>query len=40
VNRKNTKTTGKHAEVVEKPLFKCISKGLMHITAWYDGTPD
>jgi len=34
VNRKNTKTIGKHGEVVEKPLYKCISEGLMHATAW------
>ena len=26
-------------EVVEKPLFKCINEGLMHVAAWYHGTP-
>jgi len=40
VNRKkNTKTIGKHGEVVEKPLYKCISEGLMHVSAWYHGIP-
>ena len=39
VNRKNTKTIGRHEEIVEKPLYKCISEGLMHVAAWYDGTP-
>jgi len=41
VNRKNTKSDiGKHREVVEKPLYKCISERLMHVVAWYHGTPD
>jgi len=39
VNRKNAKTIGKHGEVVEKPLYKCISKGLMHVAEWYHWTP-
>jgi len=26
-------------EVVERPLCKCISEGLMHVAAWYHGTP-
>ena len=33
VNRKNNKTIGKHREVVEKPLYKCISEGLTHVAA-------
>jgi len=40
VNRKNTKTIGKHREVVEKPLCMCISEILMHVAALYRGTPD
>jgi len=39
VNTNNIKTVGKHGEVVEKPLHKCISEGLMHVAAWYHGTP-
>jgi len=39
LNRNNTETIGKHGKVVEKPLYKCISEGLMHVTAWYHGTP-
>jgi len=39
VNRKNTKTFGKHGEVVKKPLYKCIREGLTHVAAWYHGTP-
>jgi len=39
VNRKNTKTIGKHGQVVEKQLYKCISEVLMHVAAWYHGTP-
>jgi len=27
-------------EVVEKPFYKCISEGLMHVAAWYHGTQD
>jgi len=38
VNIKNIKTIGKHGEVVEKPLYKCISERLMHVAAWYHGT--
>jgi len=38
VNRKNTRTIGKHREVVDKPLYKCIIEGLMHVTALYHGT--
>ena len=38
VNRNNTRTIGKHGEIVEKPLYKCISEGLMHVAAWYHGT--
>jgi len=30
---RNIKTIGKHEEVVEKPLYKCISEGLMHVAA-------
>jgi len=30
VNRKNTKTNGKHREVAEKPLHKCTNEELMH----------
>jgi len=40
VNRNNTKTIGKHGEVVEKPLYKCISEGLMQVAAWFHGTPE
>jgi len=29
----------KHGEVVKKTLCKCISEGLMHVAAWYHGTP-
>ena len=39
VNRKNIKTIGKHKEVVEKPLYKRISEGLMHVAEWHHGTP-
>ena len=40
MNRKNTKTIREHGEVVEKKtLYKCISEGLMHVAAWYHGTP-
>jgi len=39
VNTKNTKTIGKHGEVVEKTLYKCTSEGMMHVAAWYHGTP-
>jgi len=35
VNRKNTKTIGKHGEVVENPLYKRIIERLMHVAAWY-----
>jgi len=35
----NAKTVGKHVEVVEKPLYKCISEGLIHVAAWYHGNP-
>jgi len=31
--------TGKHREVVEKPLYKCISEGLIHVVSWYHRTP-
>jgi len=31
VNIKNTKTVGKHGEVVEKPLYKCIGEGLIYL---------
>jgi len=36
VNRKRnkSKTIGKHGEVVEKPLYKSISEGLMHVAAY------
>jgi len=34
VNRNNTKTIGKHGVAVEKPLYKRISEGLMHVAAW------
>ena len=34
----NSETIGKHGEVVKKTLYKCISKGLMHVAAWYHGT--
>jgi len=37
MNRKSTKTIGKHGEVVEKPLYKC--EGLMHVAAWCTGAP-
>ena len=37
MNRKST--IDKHGEVVEKPLYKCISEGLTHVTAWCHGTP-
>jgi len=40
VNRKNTKTIGKHWKVVEKPLYNSINEGLIHVAAWYHGTPD
>jgi len=42
VNRKNTKTIGKHRKVVEKTTlaYKCISEGRMRVAAWYHGTPD
>jgi len=39
VNRNNNKTIGTYEEVVEKPLYKYISKALMHVTAWHHGTP-
>jgi len=40
-NRNKAKTVDKHAEVIEKPLYKCISEGLMHVAAWYiTGLPD
>ena len=29
----------KHQEVFERSLYKCISGGLMHVAAWYHGTP-
>jgi len=38
VNRKKTKLPA-NREVVEKTLYKCTSEGLMHVTAWYHGTP-
>jgi len=34
IRRKNTKTIGKHGEVVEKPLYKCTNEALMHVAAW------
>ena len=40
MNRKNAKTIGKHGEVVEKPLYKCISEVLMHVAQWYHWTPE
>jgi len=30
VDRMNTKTIGKHGEVVDKPLYKCIIEGLRY----------
>jgi len=33
------KTIGRYGEVVEKPLYKCIREGLMHVAAWHHGTP-
>jgi len=33
VNRNESKTIRKHRELVEKPLYKCISEGLMHVSA-------
>jgi len=39
VNRNNIKTVGKHGEVVNKPLYKCISEELMHVAARYGGNP-
>ena len=32
--RKNS-LIGKHGEVVEKTLYKCINERLMHVAAWY-----
>ena len=40
MNRNKPKTIGKHGEVGEKTLYKCISEGLMHVAPWYHGTPD
>ena len=34
MNRNNTKTIGKHGVAVEKPIYKRISEGLMHVAAW------
>jgi len=39
VNRNNSKTIGKHGELVENLLYMCISKELMHVAAWYHETP-
>jgi len=33
VNRNNTKTIGKHEEVVDTPLYKCTSEVLIHLAA-------
>jgi len=40
VNRLNTQTICNYREVVEKPLYKCTSEGLMHVAAWCHGPPD
>ena len=32
VNINKSKTIGKHGKVAKKPLYKCISEGLMHGT--------
>jgi len=39
VNKNKSKTIGKHGKVVEKPVYMCINEGLMHVAAWYHGTP-
>ena len=33
------KLSANMAEVVEKPLYKCISEGLIHVVSWYHRTP-
>ena len=38
-NKSTCKTIGKHGEIVEKPIYKCISDRLMYVAAWYHGTP-
>ena len=38
-NRKNTKAIDKHKKIVENPLYKCTSEGLIYVAAWYHGTP-
>ena len=39
-NKSKTISNGKHGEFVKKTLYRCISEGLMHVAAWYHGTPD
>jgi len=39
LNWNKSKTVGKYGEVVEKPLYNCISERLMHVATWYHGTP-
>jgi len=39
VNKNNTKTISKHQELVEKPLYKCISEGLIRAQHGITGLP-
>ena len=39
MNRNECITIGKHAKIVDKTFYKCISEGFVHVAAWCHWTP-